>query len=52
MLEVRGTLQDLLSKRNVVKIVQNLATVMKTYKCKTFVDNISDFVPLTDVAHF
>ena len=52
MLEVRNTLQELLNKRAAAKIAQDVATVSKIYKCRTFFDNISDFEPLTDVANF
>ena len=52
MLEVRDALQDLLSKRDAAEIARNVAAVLKTYKCKTFVDNISDFVSLANVFHF
>ena len=51
MLEVRNKLHSLLNEQNASEIAADVATVLKTYTCNTFVKITSEFVHLDHAAN-
>ena len=52
MLEVREELQQQLCQEDTAKMVQHEADVLKTYRCKSFIDHTSRYATLADVENF
>ena len=50
--ELRDKLHSLLCKQDPVKVAQSVADVLKTYKCRHFIDHSLEFIALPEVEHF